>query len=193
MSTLRNFVCLSLLALAAACGGGDDKPPAGVITLNQMFKADFDLIDQNGEPATDERFEGKPMFIYYGFTSCPNVCPAALGRMTAALDLMGSKANRIQPLFITVDPKRDTPERLANHLAYDPRILGLTGSPEALEEARSAMQVFAKEVPLPDSALVYTVDHQSLFFVTDREGTPLYALNDTADPAAIARVLEQQL
>ncbi|MEM9421912.1 MAG: SCO family protein [Pseudomonadota bacterium] len=185
-------ICLSALLGISACGSSSDRPAPGEIALNSMFTAEFDLIDHNGKTATDERFEGKPMFIYFGFANCPDVCPAALGTMTATLDRLGAKADNIQPLFITVDPKRDTAERLRDHLAYDPRILGLTGSAEALSAAQDAMNVFAQEVPLPDSAIGYTMDHQSLFFLTDSEGTPLVALRDNLSPEDVAAIIEKR-
>lgn len=187
----RQWSFLLIAGLLAACG--NDTPQAGVITLNQAFTVDFALTDHNGEPATEDRFEGKPMFIYYGFTACPDVCPAALGKMTATLDALGSKADRVQPLFITVDPKRDNPERLRNHLAFDPRILGLTGTPEEIDVAKDGLNVYATEVPLPDSALGYTVDHQRLFYITDKSGTPVVAISDSADPSQIADLLADQL
>lgn len=188
---MLRFTALSLIALIlTACG--ESKPQPGEIQLNKAFTLDFELVDHHGEIATDERFEGKPMLIYYGFTTCPDVCPRSLGIMTAALDELGRRADDVQPLFITVDPKRDDVERLRDHLAYDPRILGLTGDPEAAEAARSGMHVYVKEVPLPDSALGYTVDHQSMFFITDKSGTPVKAIRDDAAPEVIAKLVAQQ-
>lgn len=175
----------AFLLMAAGCS--EDRPIRGEIELNDAFEAEFSLIDMHGEAATDERFEGKPMLIYFGFTSCPDVCPAALGVLQATLDELGRDAARIQPLFITVDPERDTPERLADHLSFDDRILGLTGDEAALAEARQRMRVFAQKVPLPGSAAGYTVDHQSMFFLTDRSGQPVVAFDDNAPPNDIAR------
>lgn len=177
--------------LVAACGGASDRPRAGVITLNEMFEAEFTLVDQDGATATDERFEGKVMFIYYGFTTCPEICPSALGAMTATLDLLGKAADEVAPLMITVDPKRDTPERLKNHLAYDPRLIGLTGSVEAVEDAKTALKVYAVDVALPDSALGYTVDHTRLFYITDRAGTPIWAVPDTVAPGVLADLIKE--
>ena len=180
-------------AMLAACGGGSDLPRAGVIELNSLFEADFALTDMHGQPATDERFEGEPMLIYYGFSTCPDVCPAALGVMQASLDALGEDAERIQPLFITVDPERDTPERLARYLAFDERILGLTGTPDQAKAARDGLKVFAAKVAMPDSAMEYTMDHQSMFYLTDAEGTPLVALDDGMAPEAIAAEVRDRL
>lgn len=173
------------LVLTASCTGSDGPVP-GEIALNDAFAADFDLIDMHGEPATDERFEGKPMLMYFGFTSCPDVCPAALGVLDATLEALGPDARGVQPLFITVDPERDDPERLRRHLAFEPRILGLTGSPEAIAEARERMRVYAAKVELESSAIGYTVDHQSMFFLTDAGGKPVRAFDDGMAPDLLA-------
>ncbi|MEM0927729.1 MAG: SCO family protein [Pseudomonadota bacterium] len=193
MNQQRLWLALaSTLSLTlAACG--DSGPVPGEITLTDAFVADFDLVDHNGEAASDERFEGKPMLIYFGFTHCPDVCPASLSVMTASLDALGSKADQIQPLFITVDPERDTPEALRQHLSFDDRILGLTGEAEALETARKNLRMFAAKVPLDDSALGYTMDHQSLFFLIDRQGNAVRAFDDGMDPRVLARAVERWL
>ncbi|MEM9989524.1 MAG: SCO family protein [Pseudomonadota bacterium] len=172
---------------------GTDKPVEGEIRLNSMFDADFDLVDHDEQSASDERFEGKPMLIYFGFTACPDICPAALGNMTATLDRLGPDAEDIHALFITVDPERDTPTRLKNHLAYDPRILGLTGSDEALTAARDALNVYAAKVPLPDSAMEYTMDHQRLFYLTDASGMPVVATPDATAPEQLEKIIRRHL
>ena len=194
MAAMRTMTGLAALMLAA-CGGQDaDLPRPGVIELNSLFDADFALTDMHGMPATDERFEGEPMLIYFGFASCPDVCPTALGVMDAALGALGEDAERVQPLFITVDPERDTPEALARYLqAFDAPILGLTGTPEEAEAARDALKVFAAKVPMPDSAMGYTMDHQSMFYLTDAGGQPLVALDDGMAPDAIAAEIRARL
>ncbi|NNU15749.1 SCO family protein [Parvularcula sp. ZS-1/3] len=189
MDTMKHLIAgLCAAALLASCA--DERPIAGEITLNEAFSAEFDLVDMYGEDATDERFEGKPMLIYFGFTSCPDVCPAALGVLTATLEEMGKDASGLQPLFITVDPERDTQARLVQHLSFDERILGLTGDEEAIEAAMKRMRVFAAKVPLEDSAVGYTVDHQSMFFLTDENGRPIRAFNDSIAPDVFAKRLK---
>ena len=188
----KRWTMAAVLALAA-CGSGEPEAQRGVIALNSLFEAEFDLTDMNGQPATDERFAGEPMLIYYGFSTCPDVCPAALGVMSATLDALGDEADDLQPLFITVDPERDTPEVLSRYLAFDERILGLTGSPEAARAARDGLKVYAARVDMPDSAMGYTMDHQSMFYLTDAEGTPLVALDDDLPPEALARAIRARL
>ena len=191
-------------ALVASCadGGGETSQRVAtanpdLIELSDAFTGDFALVDQDGGARTDEDFKGRIQFIYFGFATCPDVCPMALGRMTAALDALEEKnagaLNEIAPLFITVDPERDTPAALKAYLAFDPRIAGLSGSPAAAAAARDGFKVYAKKVPLEDSALGYTMDHSSLFYLTDRKGAPLYAIKDTADPASIASAISNLL
>ena len=182
---------LATLTLAACAREAGPEP--GEMALNGLFTADFDLIDMHGQPATDERFEGAPMLIYFGFASCPDVCPAALSVMSAGLDALGEDAARVRPLFVTVDPARDTPEVLTRSLAFDPRILGLTGDAAAIEAAKDSLKVAALRRELPGSALGYTMDHSSLFYLTDADGVPVAALEDSMPPEALARVVRRQL
>jgi len=179
-----------MLAGISGCSQEDPLDNPHVIELSDVYEGEFDLVDHNGEPASDERFQGKPVFAYYGFASCPDVCPAALSIMSASLDAMGRDADKVQPLFITVDPERDTPEVLKAHLAFDDRILGLTGTPEAAEKARKNMKIYAARVEMEDSAMEYTMTHQDLFYVLDDEGTPMLALETDMAPEDIASVLK---
>ena len=179
-------------ALLASCAR-EVGPEPGEMALNGLFTADFDLVDMHGAPATDERFEGKPMLIYFGFASCPDVCPAALSVMSAGLDALGEDAGGVQPLFVTVDPDRDTPEVLARSLAFDDRILGLTGDAAAIEAAKESLKVAALPRELPGSAMGYTMDHTSLFYLTDADGVPVAALEDSMPPETLARVVRRQL
>ena len=193
MNAFRQFAVASTLFVMGAVSGCDSKDPMahpGVIELSDAFEAEFDLVDQDGAPAPDERFEGKPLFAYFGFASCPDVCPAALSRMSATLDVLGADAGKVQAAFITVDPERDTPAVLKAHLSFDDRIVGLTGAADKAEAARRAMKVYAAKVPLENSALGYTMDHQSLFYLVDAAGKPVLAMEDSMAPADIAAVIE---
>ena len=195
MTTLRTGGLLVSAAalLLAACGAEDVRPRPGEMQLNGLFEADFSLVDMHGAPATDERFEGQPLLIYYGFASCPDVCPAALSVLSASLDALGRDAARITPLFVTVDPARDTPDVLRRHLAFDERILGLTGDEAAIRAAAEDLRVAAVRRDLPDSALGYTMDHTSFFYLIDAEGTPVAALDDGMAPEDIAAVVRRYL
>jgi len=168
-------------------------PASRVVALSEQFTGDFALIDKNGLPVSDEDFEGKIMMVYFGFTNCPDVCPGDVGAMSAALNELGPDASEIAPVFISVDPERDTPEALGDYFAFDDRIIALTGSLEAAAAARLGFKVYAQKQPAPESALEYTVGHQQAFFFTNRAGQPEYAIIGGASPQEIAVVLRRSI
>jgi protein SCO1/2 len=186
---------LALAALVLAVGACERAPaiPEGArIELSDQFSSDFDLIDTKGDPARDEDFRGKTMIVYFGFASCPDVCPLALSRLSAALaELSDTERASLVPVFITVDPERDTPEALARFLAFEPALVGLTGSKAAVDAARASFKVFARKTQNAGSALGYSVDHSSFFFVVDRTGRVEFALNDDLTPQELAAVLRR--
>ncbi len=185
----------ALLLFAAACGGEPSAaiPTEGVVALSEQFTGDFALVDKKGAPRTDEDFEGKVMLVYFGFTNCPDVCPGDVGVMSAALNELGGKADEVAPIFISVDPERDTPEALADYFAFDERLIPLTGSVEASEAAKAAFKLSAYKQDLPGSALGYTVNHQRFFFITDRKGQPAYGVVGGASPQDLAALLRREI
>lgn len=179
----------------AGCGQQSASPiPTDlVIELSDQFTGDFALVDKNGEPVSDEDFEGKLMLVYFGFTHCPDVCPGDVGVMSAALNELGDMAGEVAPIFISVDPERDTPEALAAYFTFDERIIGLTGSPEAAKAARNGYKLFAQKELLPDSALEYTVNHGRFFYVADRTGQPRIAMLGGLSPQELSAVLRRSI
>ena len=168
-------------------------PIDGVIRLSEQFTGDFALIDKNGLAIADEDFDGKVMLVYFGFTHCPDVCPGDVGVMSATLNALGEASADIAPIFISVDPARDTPEALRDYFAFDERIIALTGDEEAVKTARQGFKVYAQIEPLPDSALEYTVNHQRMFFVTDRTGQPQIAITGGIGPEELTELLRRQM
>jgi protein SCO1/2 len=183
--------------LVAGCGGEPATPlPAeGVISLSDQFAADFALLDKNGKVMRDEDLKGRVGFVYFGFATCPDVCPMAVGRMVGALnELTDKEREKVVPLFITVDPDRDTPEALGKYLgAIDPRLIGLSGDRTAIEQAKAGFKVFAEPETVADSEIGYTMQHSSLFYVIEKSGKLTTALEDTLTPAEIAAVLRRAL
>ena len=130
----------------------------------------FALIDQDGKPRSDADFRGKPMLVYFGYTFCPDVCPTELMQMANAAELLGADAAKIQLVFITVDPERDTPAVLKDYVAqFSPHMVGLTGSAEAIAQAAKAYRVYYAKAK-PDSDGLYMMDHSSLFYLMDGAG-----------------------
>ena len=131
----------------------------------------FSLVGADGKPITDRNFRGRYMLIFFGFTHCPDICPAELQVIAQALEQLGDKAKKVVPIFITLDPERDTPEAMANYVkSFGPNFVGLTGSPEAIAAAAKAYRVAYSKVENKDSAGDYSVDHSALAYLMDPEG-----------------------
>lgn len=133
----------------------------------------FTLIDHNGKPRTDADFRGKLLLIYFGFTFCSDTCPVDLQSIAQALDKLGPAGERVQPLFITVDPEMDTPAQLKNYVAlFHPRLIGLTGSPSQIRRVARAYKVYyAKTAPTKREG--YDIDHTGFVFLVAPDGTYL--------------------
>lgn len=128
----------------------------------------FTLVDQHGRTVTDETFRGRWMLVFFGFTHCPDICPTALNDMSTLLTDLGPAADKVQPIFITIDPERDTVEAMSQYVAnFDPRIVALTGTPEQIAQAAKAYRVYYKKVQQGDD---YTMDHTGILYVMDPQG-----------------------
>ncbi len=179
-------------SIIASCARetGPDAAAAGLIQLSDQFTGDYELTGLDGAAVTPASFAGRVAVVYFGFASCPDVCPLALSRLSGALnELTPAEAQNVAPVFITVDPERDDADAMRAFLAFDPRLVGLTGAPEAVKAAASAFKVYANRVDIDGSALGYTMDHSSLFYLVDRSGVPLYALRDTLTPEEMAAAI----
>ncbi len=141
----------------------------------------FALIDQDGRPVTDRDFLGKPTVIYFGFTYCPEACPTTLAHLATWMRALGPGADRLNVVFISIDPERDTPAKLKAYLsAFDPRFRGLTGSPQAVAEAAHQFNVYFNKVPLQDGS--YTVDHSTTLYLMDAQGHFVEPIGYDEDP-----------
>jgi cytochrome oxidase Cu insertion factor (SCO1/SenC/PrrC family) len=131
----------------------------------------FRLVDQSGKTRTDADFRGKLLLVYFGFTYCPDVCPTDLQNIGLAMDKLGAAAEQVQPLFITVDPERDTSEHLAEYVPmFHPRLIGLTGDAAAINRAAEAYRVFYARVDFEKNREAYTIDHSAFVYLMDRDG-----------------------
>jgi protein SCO1/2 len=170
-------------------------PPQGQVSTGKaLVGGPFSLSDAAGKRVTDKDFAGKRMLVFFGFTNCPDVCPGGLQVIAGALDKLGPKADKLAPLFITLDPERDTPPKVAEFAAsFSPRITGLSGTPDAVAAAAKAYRVYHKKVPGKDDPAVYNIDHTSLIYLMDENGQYVthYPYPITAD--ALAEKLSAQL
>jgi protein SCO1 len=131
----------------------------------------FTLLDGNGQTVTDKDFRGKYMLVYFGYTFCPDVCPTTLNAVADAMDKLGPAASRIQPLFITVDPKRDTPAVVKQYAAaFGPKIEGLTGTPEEIAEVAKEYRVYYAEHRTGSGPNDYSMDHSSVLYLMGPNG-----------------------
>ena len=146
----------------------------------------FTMVDQNGRTVTDQDFRGKWMLVYFGYTFCPDVCPTALGRNAAAIDLLGEKADKIVPVMITVDPGRDTPQVLKDYVAaFHPRMVGLSGSQEQIDTVAKEYRVFFVKAPGNDPNS-YLMDHTSLSYLMAPDGHFVQFFRDKLSPEEVA-------
>lgn len=130
----------------------------------------FALVDHQGRPRTDADYRGKYLLVYFGFTSCVDVCPTDLLHIGQAVARLGEAGKGVQPLFITVDPARDTPKRLAAYVpSFHPTLVGLSGSAAAIRRAADHYRVYFKKVP-GRTAGEYNVDHSAYIYLVDRDG-----------------------
>ena len=130
---------------------------------------DFRLTDHNGKVRTLADFRGKAVVMFFGYTQCPDVCPTTMLEMKAVLQQLGADAQRVQVLFVTVDPERDTPAVMKDYLSsFDPHLRGATGDPKAIDAVVKAYRVYAKKVPTDNGD--YSMDHTALVYLMDKQG-----------------------
>jgi cytochrome oxidase Cu insertion factor (SCO1/SenC/PrrC family) len=150
----------------------------------------FTLTDHRGHAVTDATFRGKYLVVVFGYTHCPDVCPTTLSAVAAALDLLGPRAKDVQPIFVSVDPDRDTPEVLADYVAaFHPRLIGLTGTPAQVRAVTRDYRVYVSKVDTGDDD--YPVDHSAYLYLIGPDGKVLTYLKHDASPQTIADTVER--
>jgi protein SCO1/2 len=190
-----------LVGLLLLCGIGglvlwtlrSAAPPAGPLAGAQIGGA-FDLIDQDGRPVTDQSYAGKYKLVYFGYTFCPDVCPLDVQKIATALRSFEKsdpgRAAKVQPIFITVDPERDTPPVLKTFVAaFHPRLVGLGGTVAQVDAAKRAYKVYATKAG-PAGAVDYLVDHSAMVYLIGPDGAPISFADRSATAAQIARDLD---
>lgn len=148
----------------------------------------FTLEDGNGKQVSDRDYRGKYMLVYFGYTFCPDVCPTTLNEVADAMDHLGPKAGELQPIFITVDPKRDTPAVVKQYAAaFSPRLIGLTGTPEEIAKVAKEYRVYYAEHRTGPGPNDYSMDHSSILYLMGPDGkfiAPVQADDSGAQMAA---------
>jgi protein SCO1/2 len=150
----------------------------------------FQLTAASGETVTERSYAGRYMLVYFGYSACRDVCPATLGAVGDAMDALGAQAGRVQPLFITVDPHRDTPAVLGRYVAnFSPRLIGLTGTPRQLRQVQQEFRITSIAHTDHLGATDYTVDHSSVLYLLGPDGRYLAPIPADDTGAAMAAAI----
>ncbi|WP_313536661.1 SCO family protein [Sphingomonas sp.] len=184
----RALIGSATLALAACGPSSTGEPPLAGARIGGPFT----LTDQNGKTVTDADFTGRYRIVYFGYTYCPDVCPTDLTKIGAALRTLDKQAPRtaqkIVPLFISVDPERDTPAQLKQYVGnFYPRLVGLTGTPQAIAQVAKAYAIAYMKQPTPSG---YLMGHTQVAYLMGPDGKPITSLPLEEDPPAIVAELE---
>jgi cytochrome oxidase Cu insertion factor (SCO1/SenC/PrrC family) len=193
-----------LLLVAALAGGllwyqGEHVPGLGrsVVTGQAEIGGPFTLTDETGRRVTSADFRGRYMLIYFGYSFCPDVCPATLGVMAEALDKMGPRKDKVVPIFITIDPERDTPKVLADFMkAFGPQFVGLTGSADAIKAVEKEYRVYAAKAPLKSSdgkVVGYGMNHSSVLYLMGPDGRLVSFYDEAVSPDDLAKELRRKV
>jgi len=183
---------ITLLLTLAACAPEGPKFKTSDVT-GASFGRDFALTDANGKARTLADFRGKAVVVFFGFTQCPDVCPTTLATLAEAMKQLGADADRVQVLFITIDPARDTAELLRNYVpAFDKRFLGLYGDDDATQRVAREFKIIYQKQPgsTPDT---YTMDHSAGTYIFDTQGRLRLFVNHGQPPDVFAHDLREIL
>lgn len=164
-------------------------PQAGPQTSGKaLIGGPFTLTDTTGRQVTDKNYRGRYMLVFFGFTACPDICPAGMQLISAALDKIGAKAENVTPIFISVDPERDTPQKLAGFVKnFSPRIVGLTGTRDEIAGVAKAYKVFYEKTPNEAAPADYGMNHTSIIYLMSPDGeyvthfTPMTSVDAMAE------------
>jgi protein SCO1 len=189
-----------LLLIAVLAGGliwhaSENVPGLGrTVTSGQVaVGGPYSLIDQNGDKRSDTDFRGKYQLIYFGYSFCPDVCPTTLAVMSQALNKMGAESQRIVPIFVTIDPERDTPKVLKQYVAaFGPNFVGLTGSVKDIAAVEKEYRVYAKKTPL-DKSGNYGMDHSSVIYLIGPNGKLVTFYDELISPEALEKDLKAKI
>jgi cytochrome oxidase Cu insertion factor (SCO1/SenC/PrrC family) len=191
------LILIALLFCGAFASVAEEPQTAAEMMDDLMFGrgtvgGPFTLTDQDGRKRSDSEFRGKLMIVYFGYTFCPDVCPADLMAITQALDALGPEARNIQPIFITVDPERDTGVLKDYVAAFHPSFIGLTGSPDEIREIANSYKAFYARVPGERSG-DYSIDHAGVIYLMGRGGEYLGFMPPQTSPGKLKEVLRKYL
>lgn len=194
------FLGLVMAGLVAGAGAAymmlsPHAPQSGaVVTGKALIGGPFSLVDHTGKRVTEKDFLGRPMLVFFGYRNCPDICPLGLQVVTAALDKLGDRAKNLQPVFVTVDPDRDTPDKMAEYLkSFSPRFIGLSGTPEEVAAAAKAYRVYYLKIEDEKSKETYSMDHSAIFYLMGADGQFITHIPHTTDVDKVVAALDKSL
>jgi protein SCO1/2 len=189
---IRRFAFVALALMLAACAPRGPSFQGSDVT-GSSFGRGFELTDSAGRTRTLADYRGKAVAVFFGYTQCPDVCPTTLAALSEAMKKLGPDADRVQVIFITVDPERDTPQLLATYVpAFDARFVGLRGDAAATERAAREFKVIYQKVP-GNAPGRYTMDHSAGTFLFDPQGRLRVFEGNAASADAFAHDLRELL
>jgi protein SCO1/2 len=190
----RRALLLGTLALLAGCGRSQAGPVPdfkGANLADKGYGNDFRLKDTQGKERTLADWHGKVVLLHFGFTQCPDACPTMLARAAEVRKMLGAQKDKLQVLFVTLDPERDTPQRLAGYVTFfHPRLIGLTGDMRAIAQAARAYKVYYAKVATANG---YTIDHSGYVYLMDRAGRYLGFFPPGTPPERMVEVIRPYL
>ncbi len=187
---------IGAFAITYLTGRYADEPGAVTESGKPNIGGPFELVNHRGEPVASSDYEGSYLLVFFGYTFCPDICPDTLTRVSTALDLLGDDAENIVPLFITIDPARDTPDYMREYISYfHPKIIGLTGSDAQIADVAKVYGVYYAKGAVDESdPESYLMDHTSITYLMDPSGRYAAHFSHGATPedmaAGIRRVLK---
>jgi len=191
---LGGFLVGAVLGAGMMLFNADPQKSRVVTTGKALVGGPFELVGKEGKTVTDKDFRGRHMLVFFGFTHCPDICPAELQVMAAALETLGSDGDNIVPIFITLDPERDTPEAITAYVEnFGPNFVGLTGSPEAIDKAAKAYRVTYKKFQDETTGDSYSIDHSALVYFMNPDGEFVTHIPYGTPPEKMAATLRRYL
>ena len=169
------------------------RPAQNPARRTQAIGGPFTLTEGDGRQITDRDFRGKYLLVYFGYTSCPDVCPTTLNEVSSAMTKLGARAARVQPLFVTVDPRRDTPAVVEQYASSFPPVIGLTGTTEQIAQVARAYRVTYAPQKVTFGSADYTVDHSSVLYPMGPDGRFVAPIPADADGTKIAADVSSHL
>lgn len=191
----RRWLAATVLSCAVLLAGCEQSKPSfnSVDITGANYARDFSLTDASGKRRSLSEFRGKVVAVFFGFAQCPDVCPTTLSDLAQIKEKLGADGERLQVVFITVDPQRDTPEILGSYVSsFDPSFIGLTGTADEISATAREFKVFFQKVP-GKTETSYTIDHTAGSYVFDKEGRVRLFVRHAATADAIAADVKQLL